>query len=248
MRIVIFQLCIATLFSIYVDCLYAQDISVELSLNEGKILDRRAPYLEIKYINSGHLDYYFPALLSRNWSQPHYSKSFPIPDIDDPEYVRQTLFEKRLFHGEYYQLLLNYVQERNPYGWLLLPKNAEDEHGALAINYFLYEYSRTFGDGDYLESFFKKSELSCSRKLRQNPSLVFLGAGESSTQLISIRDLKDAGIILLIDLSSNTPPNSMLLSIIPGDGYALPHTLRGYTLYQGIIRSNSLLLDFSGKN
>lgn len=229
---------------------FAQDIVISLGLQEelkGKTnIGASGPFLRIDYINNGHSDYYFPSVLSPKWETPHFAKAVSTPDIINNEQVREMLFDERVFEGEQYLLLLDFIQEKRPFCWVLLPLNITEEYTVPLINLYLYAYGR-FLNGSYHEAFYSKHELRCRKKLRESPSLIFLRAGERVTQLIDIKVLKDAGIILTVRLSSETPPNAMRLNLYPGDEYNLPSTVLGYSLYKGIIKSNSVKLDFSGR-
>lgn len=228
--------------------LFSQDINIELSLQDSP--DSYGPCLLICYSNVGNKDYYFPSLYWEDTMIPSFSSFLydrPFQSLESGDLIRDAI-EKGYFRNESYCLCLSFAQMYKQ-DWFLYLDNGEDEVEWHIINYFLSRYYESQRTGD-LQSllFFNKRKLKCKRYLRNSKFLVFLKKGETKTQMVSLRGIKEFGIILRIFVESDHAPSSLITGWMPEDVYHLPQRIGTYLLFDGQIRSNSITVDFSKDN
>lgn len=162
---------------------FAQSISIHFAYLDSVLeeKDTLAPYLQINYINNSEKDYYFPALVSSHVIIPRFLSSLSDKHLgyNDLNYIKDALYDDQLFHGEEYQLLLDFQHLNNQQSWFLLPANYEEETEEPIINYYLSVCSK----GKDTRVYYTRNLLRCSRQLRKCSSLLFLKAGAKETQL-----------------------------------------------------------------
>ncbi len=242
----IYLVVICVLLSSFV---HAQPIFVEFSLLEKttNVTDTLAPYLVIKYENKSERDYYLPAAASWDSNIPRFTPlihRFHAAGIKKED-ITSALYEKRLFQNEQYRLLIDFQQMKTQQEWWLDgPVSEEEEIIDPIINEYLSFFNAPASNKGRGE-FFSKMQLRRARDLLRNPSLVFLKSGTSAMQLISLRTLKDTGVIITISLSSQRAPDEMIIGWKRTDVYKLPQTVEQYQLYRGEIESNCIRVDFS---
>jgi len=226
----------------------AQNISLSFSLI-GKLKnesDSLAPYLKIQYNNESDQNYYFPAVVSSDAFIPRFStfisRYHASYELDTT--IRSALFEKKMFRGDTYILTLDYQQTKSQQAWFFI-SDTEEESEIPIINHYLFVYYNSLdgtGDGDV---FYSNGAERYEEDLHNSPALVYLKAGESFSQLISLRALKDAGINFSVSLASPVPPDTVRTGSRANDTRKLPPTVDNFKLYTDIIKSNSIKIDFS---
>ncbi|MBO7366451.1 MAG: hypothetical protein J6U28_07110 [Bacteroidales bacterium] len=226
----------------------AQGVSLSFSLVEHPEdeADSLAPYLKIQYHNESDQNYYFPAVVSSDAFIPRFStfisRYHASYELDTT--IRSALFEKKLFRGDTYILTLDYQQTKSQQAWFFI-SDTEEESEIPIINHYLFVYYNSLtGTGDG-EGFYSNGAEQYKEDLHNSPALIYLKAGESFSQLICLRALKDAGINFSVSLASPVPPDTVRTGSRADDTRKLPPTVDNFKLYTDIIKSNSIKIDFS---
>ena len=229
--------------------MYAQDICVNLSMQNTPLTarDTLLPYLRIEYSNNSDKSYYFPAVASYTNAVPFFYSSFNERHLGNIsyDYCKTLLFEQSYFNGEHYLLPLDFITTQGQPMLELCVMSGDEFEGAVIS--FLLSYYQSFitTEEKTHNEFYSWYHLRCPLKLKNSPTLVFLKPGEKSIQNISLKQIEKTGIILTVFLSSNR----ISRKVKTGESYNclhnLPEIVSGYHLYNGIIESNTITVDFS---
>lgn len=257
-RITNIALLLLTFQCILPSILWAQDVVINLSIEEiSESPGSTAPFLKIEYINNSSKNYYFPAIASLDNIKPRYSTGFSsvisVKTKDLIDFCRDKLYGDKVFQGEDYYLLLDFLQTKDTV-WDLLSEESfegyDKEYVEDEINYYLYVWTR-YGleiiDTDNDTGVFPKSIFKHNKRIKKSPSFVFLKKHESVIQSISLCGLDNTGIVLHILLSSTNVPQSVRIGYGNNDTYPLPAKIGRFYLFTGIIESNSVSYIFVGE-
>lgn len=236
----------------------AQDVQINFSIVKGvDSLEPTLPYIKIEYVNNSDKNYYFPAVISMNSSQPRYATCLMTNRTITQEiydYCVEALYKKREFQGLHYYLPLSFLQENDDV-FDFVPADAYEndmEYAEDVLNYYLYKLNRFNLHGNKKKdeeelntSPFKKSTLKCYHNLKESGAFVFIKKKDSITQFVSLQGLESTGIILTILLSSCRAPQEMIIGFGNDCIYQLPSFVHGYHFYKGEIESNPITVSFS---
>lgn len=228
----------------------AQEVSISFSIDDNGISskDTLNPYLVISYHNSGSTPYYFQALSYSGHTVPIFSMSTfwgtNLPKISRDE----TIALLHQYHNLSFTLSLEFLEAKNGEMWSLYQDNDYGENWSF-IEACLCQYYRPFYTNHEDYAFYTDDDIKRVRTLRKSRALVFLKAGQTKEQRISLRGMKEAGIKLTIRLENNVAPNTFCVTLPSGPPYfrdvELPPNVFGYSLYRGYFISSEFKIDFS---
>lgn len=216
------------------------EILFALDTSHNSLYDTLSPYLNIRYTNFGPDDYYFPALAYCNQTCPYFGYFLHFKEKMSHDDIIQSL---KQFKEQRYCLPLLQIEDKDGDTWYLAPDDGKDEHEWDFINHYLEDF---YCSNEHRNvKIFTTKELRNPCFIRKHPAFIFLKAGETLVQSISIRGCKEAQIILRIYLPDTTSRTTMLVGPSYFDAYNLPNKVKGYSLYTGSFSSNELIVDFS---
>ncbi len=228
---------------------FSQNISILLSVSDDPYCegDTLMPYLAITYANNSSNNYYFPSLF---WSEsriPYFGAvlmKLHIFSRNEEDKAKIILIKEDAdsYQGGYYSLSLDYLSGPGWPIWCVEP--GLPDH---FINFYLAAYYDQLYEREIPPSMdFSDVQLSDEAYLRNCPAFVFIKAGESITQRISLRGFWAARIHLRIKVSSEYPPDRVINWVMSNKVVLhLPLKVDEYELYSDRVESNELIIDFS---
>ena len=224
----------------------AQDISISFSVDDRVdcVADTLSPYLVIRYFNNSSNNYYFPALATSSSNEPIFS--FVIRKQEWPSLNKSEIIDilHDTYNGEKMCLPLRYIDCKMGNSWMLFQEECDNEDYGKPldpINYYLQLYYSSTLELEY----FKTDEVKCPLFIRKRPEFVFLKSGQVKEQRVSLRGIKDAGIILRVYMENTDALTTVPIGIHPNEATNLPASVMGYSLYTGYFNSDELIVDFS---
>jgi len=238
---------------LYMTNIKAQNVSVSFSLYEEAITeaDTLAPYLCIRYTNIGKNDYYLPALFPVNMVIPaiasYFSKRHFSENVNLRAYAISS-FRGGDYLNEHYFLSISFLQDKIRQKWFL-EHNTDEETEVSLIGFLLSLYYEDIENSSISDpSYFSKEELCNPDFISNCPSFIFLKSGKTKEQFVSLRGMKEAGIVLTVQLTSDQVPNSMNVGYsVHGSKCKLPSKVKGYKLYKGKVKSNNITINFGNE-
>ena len=234
--------------------LYAQDISITFSLENGCMsdCDTLPPYLVITYSNSSDSLYYFPALAYEGCTLPIFSLGFFLGN-EVPSFSQDRLnYCLHLHEGDSAFLPLDFLESKSGQALELLCYDRSINRYTNGIESYLALYYRpyyqttentSYNDWDY----FTLEDLNNIEYLTNCPAFVFLGARGVHKQVISMSGIKEAGVILKVNIVDIYANKNVLIGITNQDIATLPPRVGDYSLYSGYFKSNELIVNFSNQ-
>lgn len=225
---------------------WAQDISISFSVDDSVncVADTLSPYLVIRYCNNSSNNYYFPALATSNSIEPIFS--FVLRRQEWPSLSKSEIID--ILHdtanGETMCLPLRYIDCKMGNSWMLFQEECDDEEYGKPldpINFYLQLYYNSTLELEY----YKIDELNCPFFIRNRPEFVFLKSGKVKEQRVSLRGIKEVGIILRVYMENTNALTTVPIGIHPNEATNLPASVMGYSLYTGYFNSDELIVDFS---
>lgn len=228
---------------------FSQNISILLSVSDDPYCegDTLMPYLAITYTNNSSIDYYFLSLFWGESRIPYFGgvlMKLHIFSRNEEDKAKISLIKEDadLYQGEYYCLSLDYLSCPGWPIWCVESGLPDSQF----INYYLAAYYDQLYESEKPTMDFSEALLCDEVFLRNCPAFVFIKAGESVTQKISLRGFWAAKIHLRIKVSSEYPPDRVIKWVKSNKVVmSLPLKVDGYELYSDRVENNELKIDFS---
>jgi len=147
--------------------------------------------------------------------------------------------------NEHYVLSIGFLQDKTRQKWFL-EHDTDEETEVSLIGFLLSLYYEDIENSSISDpSYFSKEELCDPDFISTCPSFIFLKSGETKEQFVSLRGMKEAGIVLRVQLTSEQISDSMNVGHdIHGSKCKLPSRVNEYKLYKGKVKSNNITVNF----